>query len=100
MVGRPSRKIHCGAARKYDGNPCQAKALANGRCKYHGGMSTGAKTLDGKIKAYSKLKQFQSYNEEQIKRYIEERHQSKLDEWDTTKQDLFISGVSKPNDSV
>ena len=49
MVGRPLRKITCGAARKYDGNPCQAKALANGRCKYHGGMSTGAKTLDGKI---------------------------------------------------
>ena len=100
MVGRPLRKVTCDAARKYDGNPCQAKALANGRCKYHGGMSTGAKTLDGKIKAYSKLKQFQSYSEEQIKRYIEERHQSKLDEWDTTKQDLFITRVSEPNDSV
>ena len=53
MVGRPLRKVTCDAARKYDGNPCQAKALQNGRCKYHGGMSTGAKTLDGKIKAYS-----------------------------------------------
>jgi len=94
MVGRPLRKVTCDAARKYDGNPCQAKALANGRCKYHGGMSTGAKTLDGKIKAYSKLKQFRSWSEEEIKRYIEERHRSQSDERNTTKQDLFVTRVS------
>ena len=28
--------------------PCQCKALANGRCKLHGGLSTGPKTVDGK----------------------------------------------------
>jgi hypothetical protein len=30
----------CGAKTR-KGTPCQAQALANGRCKYHGGLSTG-----------------------------------------------------------
>ena len=41
-------KIKCGAYARSTGNPCQAKALANGRCKNHGGMSTGPKTLEGR----------------------------------------------------
>ena len=45
----------CGAKRKYDGKPCEAKALPNGRCKYHGGMSTGAKTPEGKARALAAL---------------------------------------------
>ena len=40
-------KIKCGAYARSTGNPCQAKALINGRCKNHGGMSTGPKTLEG-----------------------------------------------------
>ena len=60
MVGRPSKKIPCGARRKYDGKPCQAKALESGRCKYHGGMSTGAKTIEGKRKAYANLRQYKN----------------------------------------
>ena len=42
-------KIKCGAYARTTGNPCQAKALANGRCKNHGGMSTGPKTLEGRL---------------------------------------------------
>ena len=42
------RKQTCGAHARSTGNPCQAKALANGRCKNHGGMSTGPKTLEGR----------------------------------------------------
>ena len=41
-------KVKCGAYARSTGNPCQAKALANGRCKNHGGMSTGPKTLEGR----------------------------------------------------
>ncbi|HKF94967.1 MAG TPA: HGGxSTG domain-containing protein [Gammaproteobacteria bacterium] len=40
------------------GQACQAQALANGRCKYHGGLSTGPKTLQGKVRALANLKQF------------------------------------------
>ena len=58
MVGRPSKKIICGAKRKYDGNPCQCKALENGKCKFHGGMSTGQQSLDGRIKALIQLKKY------------------------------------------
>ncbi len=38
----------CGAHARSTGNPCQAKALTNGRCKNHGGMSTGPKTPEGR----------------------------------------------------
>ena len=36
----------CGA-RNRRGSPCQCPAMRNGRCRLHGGLSTGAKTLEG-----------------------------------------------------
>jgi hypothetical protein len=42
------QKIKCGAYARSTGNPCQAKAMPNGRCKNHGGMSTGPQTLEGR----------------------------------------------------
>lgn len=44
----------CGA-RTRKGKPCKALALPNGRCRFHGGMSTGPRTQEGKAKALSKL---------------------------------------------
>ena len=41
-------KKPCGAYARSTGQPCRAKALANGRCKNHGGMSTGPKTTAGR----------------------------------------------------
>ena len=41
-------KIKCAAYARSTGHPCQAKALANGRCKNHGGLSTGPKTPEGR----------------------------------------------------
>ena len=38
----------CGAHARSTGQPCKAKALTNGRCKNHGGMSTGPKTPEGR----------------------------------------------------
>ena len=38
----------CGAHARSTGEPCKAKALPNGRCRNHGGMSTGPKTLEGR----------------------------------------------------
>ena len=43
------RKIKCGAHARSTGNPCQGKALRNGRCRNHGGNSTGPKTEAGKM---------------------------------------------------
>src|SRR5215831_13673653 len=36
----------CGA-RTRRGTPCQCPAMRNGRCRLHGGLSTGPKTAEG-----------------------------------------------------
>ena len=38
----------CGADARSTGEPCKAKALPNGRCRNHGGLSTGPKTPEGR----------------------------------------------------
>jgi hypothetical protein len=35
------------AAKTRRGTPCQCPATANGRCRLHGGLSTGPKTVEG-----------------------------------------------------
>ncbi|HKM65515.1 MAG TPA: HGGxSTG domain-containing protein [Acidisphaera sp.] len=37
----------CGATRKRGGGACRGAAMANGRCRLHGGKSTGPSTADG-----------------------------------------------------
>ena len=49
----------CGAKTRA-GHPCRRKALPNGRCRNHGGLSTGPKTLDGRRRALANLRQFRS----------------------------------------
>ncbi len=41
-------KQTCGAYARSTGESCRAKALTNGRCKNHGGLSTGPKTPEGR----------------------------------------------------
>lgn len=56
--GRPSYLIGltCGA-RTRSGKPCGMTALhANGRCVWHGGMSTGPRTPEGRARALENLK--------------------------------------------
>ena len=43
---KPKKK--CGAHARTTGAPCKAKALPNGRCKLHGGLSTGPRSAEGK----------------------------------------------------
>ena len=48
----------CGAYARTTGNPCLGRSLKNGRCKLHGGLSTGPKTLEGrkfKLKEYMEI---------------------------------------------
>lgn len=42
----PSPDNHCGA-RTRQGGSCGQLAMPNGRCRYHGGMSTGPRTAEG-----------------------------------------------------
>lgn len=53
LNGNPSGDFRlaprCGA-RNRAGNPCRAPAMKNGRCRLHGGKSTGAKTAEGRAR--------------------------------------------------
>jgi hypothetical protein len=54
-------KLICGATRKRDGKPCESKRLLRGgRCRFHGGMSTGPRTDAGKARALANLRQYRS----------------------------------------
>ena len=44
------RKNICDAKTR-KGTPCQNYAMTNGRGRFHGGMSTGAKTPEGKLRS-------------------------------------------------
>ncbi|MEI4908302.1 HGGxSTG domain-containing protein, partial [Klebsiella pneumoniae] len=44
---RANAAPRCGARSKRTGNPCRAAAMPNGRCKVHGGKSTGPRTPEG-----------------------------------------------------
>lgn len=46
------RGLECGARAKGTGRPCRRTDIhRNGRCKFHGGMSTGPRTMQGKARA-------------------------------------------------
>jgi len=45
--------VQCGAYARQTGKPCRQPAMANGRCRLHGGKSTGRPITTGKkTKAY------------------------------------------------
>lgn len=51
--------MHCEATTRA-GTPCKRKDIySNGRCKYHGGMSTGAKTPEGKARQLEGYRRWQ-----------------------------------------
>jgi hypothetical protein len=45
-----TREYLCGAYSRSTGKRCIAKALANGRCRNHGGLSTGPKSVEGRAR--------------------------------------------------
>lgn len=48
----PFVDLCCGARGKRTGLPCPQRGLfANGRCRWHGGMSTGPKSAEGKARS-------------------------------------------------
>jgi hypothetical protein len=49
----------CGAYARSTGKPCQAKLLLRGgRCKLHGGLSTGPRTAEGRKRALAALRAY------------------------------------------
>lgn len=45
-TGNPDNAPRCGA-RTRQGTPCKGPAMPNGRCRMHGGPSTGPRTAEG-----------------------------------------------------
>jgi hypothetical protein len=39
----------CGAHARTTGEPCRGAAMANGRCRMHGGKSTGRSVISGEF---------------------------------------------------
>jgi len=48
--GNPNVAPRCGAKARTTGCACQAPAMANGRCRMHGGLSTGPRTSEGRAR--------------------------------------------------
>ena len=44
--GNPDNAPRCGAKTR-KGTPCKSPAMKNGRCRMHGGKSTGPRTVEG-----------------------------------------------------
>lgn len=50
------KRVRCGARRRRDGKPCEALNVpGKRRCRWHGGMSTGPRTPEGKAKVAKNL---------------------------------------------
>ncbi len=49
----------CGAKTRA-GHPCRRTALRNGRCRNHGGLSTGPRTPECHLRALLNLRQFRA----------------------------------------
>jgi hypothetical protein len=47
LSGDPNAAPRCGARTRH-GGPCRQPAMRNGRCRLHGGRSTGPKTAAGR----------------------------------------------------
>jgi hypothetical protein len=50
----------CGACTRA-GGACLQPAMANGRCRLHGGFSTGAKTMEGKARQQASVLKHGAY---------------------------------------
>jgi len=79
VVGKPLQKIPCESYTRGSNYTvqckCKGKLMQSGkfRCKFHGGASTGATSLEGKIKAYKNLRQFKNYTDEQLLQWIKNK---------------------------
>ena len=70
--GDLSKAKRCGA-RTRGGKPCRGAAMANGRCRMHGGPSTGSRTPEGKERSHKASWRHGRYSAEAIKRRREAR---------------------------
>ncbi len=85
MPGRPLHKIQCESFTRGSNytKQCRCKGYYQKtskkyRCKFHAGMSTGPRTLEGRLKSIKNLKNFKNKSDKEIiewlsqKRYVKD----------------------------
>ena len=84
MVGKPLHKIQCESFTRGSNYKIQCKCKGyfqktsgKYRCKYHGGASTGPKSIEGRLKAIKNLKSFKNKTDEQIIEWIRSKQYAK-----------------------
>ena len=101
MAARHKYRLKCQTINKQNKLSCKAKGYRTKkgtiRCRIHGGWSSGAKTLEGKIKSLKNLHQFKKLNDEEIRTYITDKlgHRNNVNERLTTYSDLSETWFSK-----
>jgi len=64
--GNPNNARRCGAKTR-KGTPCKSPAMKNGRCRLHGGKSTGPKTPEGLERSRKANRKHGLYSREVLK---------------------------------
>ena len=101
MAARHKYRLKCQTINKQNKLPCKAKGYRTKkgtiRCRIHGGFSSGAKTLEGKIKSLKNLHQFKKLNDEEIRTYITDKlgHRNNVNERNAFNADLSETWFSK-----
>ena len=75
--GNPNLAPRCGA-RARSGCPCRAPAMANGRCRMHGGTSTGPRTKAGMARMIAALTKHGRHGAAGAPQRVEQRHRRTL----------------------
>ena len=84
MVGRPLNKIQCESytrSSKFT-RQCKCKGYyqktsGKYRCKFHGGASTGPRSIEGRLKAIKNLKNFKNKTDTEIIEWIKSKRYAK-----------------------
>ena len=101
MAGRHKYRLKCQTINKQNKLPCKAKGYRTKkgtiRCRLHGGFSSGAKTLEGKIKSLKNLHQFKNLNDEEIRTHITNkfRYRNYVNERNAFNADLSETWIAK-----
>ena len=91
MAARHKNRLQCQTINKQNKLPCRASGILTKkgtiRCRIHGGWSTGAKTLEGKLRSLKNLKNI-NYEQIAINTRDKFKDRKRIDEWKTINQDL------------
>ena len=84
MVGRPLNKIQCESYTRSSNftRQCKCKGYLQKtsrkyRCKFHGGASTGPRSIEGRLKAIKNLKNFRNKSETELIEWIKSKQYAK-----------------------